>query len=372
VVAYALDRSNRNNELRVTNIATGDTKVTAFGSQPVFSSDSQWIAYSVGQSEAQQDKLRKDKKPIHSKLGLLNLSKGSQITFENIDSFSFSPDGGYLAMRRYAPEKSAQPPESTPDSDPPPNGATLIVRDLVSARDSSFGNVAEYVWQDLPKTGRLLAITVSAEEKMGNGVQLFDPKSASLRVLDSSASVYSRLAWRKKSADLAVLRSVSDEQHNGPTHVVMAWTHLSQPAEAAHQFDPASGTGIPPGMRIVAYRQPSWSDDAGLVYVGFPKWEKAPPKKSKDDQQEDQPAVDVWHWRDSDVMAKQKIGARSDRQMNMLAAWQISSNQIVPLSNVLTERVVPLKSQKLAYAVTWTPYAMDRSIGRPAISLWSI
>jgi len=39
-LAYGINRSNRNNELRVTNIADGTTKTVAFGAQPVFSSDS--------------------------------------------------------------------------------------------------------------------------------------------------------------------------------------------------------------------------------------------------------------------------------------------------------------------------------------------
>ena len=39
-LAYGINRSNRENELRVTNIADGTTKTAAFGTQPAFSSDS--------------------------------------------------------------------------------------------------------------------------------------------------------------------------------------------------------------------------------------------------------------------------------------------------------------------------------------------
>jgi hypothetical protein len=54
-LAYAINRSNRNNELRVTTIADGTTKVAPFGAQAVYSSDSKWLAYSIGQSEAEQE-----------------------------------------------------------------------------------------------------------------------------------------------------------------------------------------------------------------------------------------------------------------------------------------------------------------------------
>jgi len=74
-LAYGINRSNRNNELRVTNVADGTTKTAAFGAQPVFSSDSRWVAYAIGYSEAQEEKMKKDKKPVQKKLGLLNLDR---------------------------------------------------------------------------------------------------------------------------------------------------------------------------------------------------------------------------------------------------------------------------------------------------------
>ena len=67
------------------NLADGTTQVAAFGAQPAFSSDSRWIAYSVGQSEADQEKLRADQKPVQNKLGLLNLASGETITLDAIE-----------------------------------------------------------------------------------------------------------------------------------------------------------------------------------------------------------------------------------------------------------------------------------------------
>jgi hypothetical protein len=71
-LSYAITRTNGENELRVTAVADGSTKTVAFGAQPAFSSDSRWLAASVGYSEAQQDKLRKEKKPVRRKLWLVH------------------------------------------------------------------------------------------------------------------------------------------------------------------------------------------------------------------------------------------------------------------------------------------------------------
>src|SRR5215470_14156275 len=197
-LAYGINRSNRNNELRVTSIADGATKIIAYGTQPAFSSDSRWVAYSIGISESQEEKLKKDKKPIPKKIGLLHLTSGELTTVDGIESFSFSPDGGWLAMRRTPPEKKDSDKKDSGDSseDDIPAGATVLLRQLTTGRDTSFGNVSEYAWQDLPKAGSLLAMTINTEDKTGNGVQIFDAHTAAVRVLDTCASVYSGPSWR--------------------------------------------------------------------------------------------------------------------------------------------------------------------------------
>ena len=113
-LAYGINRSNRNNELRITGIADATTKVVAFGAQVAFSSDSKWAAYSIGVSESQEEKLKKDKKPVQKKLGLMNLPTGEQSVVDGVESFAFSPGGAWLAFRRYAPEKPEK--KETPPS----------------------------------------------------------------------------------------------------------------------------------------------------------------------------------------------------------------------------------------------------------------
>jgi dipeptidyl aminopeptidase/acylaminoacyl peptidase len=384
-LAYGINRSNRNNELRIANVADGTTKVAVFGAQPIFSADSRWVAYGIGYSESQEDKLRKDKKPIQRKLGLMNLGTGEMTVVDAVESFAFNASGSYLAMRRYPPEKKESPDvTAATDGDETPTGATLILRHLASGRDTTFGNAAEFAWQD---KGKLLAITISAEDKIGNGVQLFDPETGALRVLDSSSSIYSGLAWRKDSADLAVLRSKTDERHDGPTQAAIAWTNLMASSEARHDYDPTSDKAFPPGLRLVSFRKPTWSDDAGSVFLGIAKWNEkwnekpsaaktnattmngdgASPAPADDEEPAD---VDVWHSRDVDVMPKQKIGARSDRQKNMLAAWRLGDARLVPLGKELAEQVTPIKHQQLAYAANWSAYAMERTIGRPAADVY--
>ncbi|HSC29185.1 MAG TPA: prolyl oligopeptidase family serine peptidase [Vicinamibacterales bacterium] len=373
-IAYGINRGNRENELRIAPVRGGSTTTVPYGTQPAFSTDSRYAAYAIGYSEAEEEKLREQKKPVHRKLGILTLATGTTATIDGIETFAFNASGSHLAMKRYASERSA-PAEPAAGASEDPVGSTLIVRHLESGRDMTFGNVTEFAWQD---EGALLALVIGAPDKTGNGVQLHDPRSGTVRVLDSAAETYSGLAWRKEADDLAVLRTRSDEGREGPTHVALAWRDVAS-SQAASTYDPTVEKDFPAGMRTVAFRRPSWSEDGKVVFLGIKKWdEKIRGDKSKTDndgepEKAEEPAgVEVWHAKDVDVMPRQKINARNDRQRNLLAAWHLESNRLVQLGTDVHERVMPVPRQPIAYAAHWPQYAMQRTIGRPAADLFLI
>jgi dienelactone hydrolase len=419
-LAYGLNRSSRDNELRLLKIADGTTKTAAFGGQPAFSSDSKWVAYSIGYSETDQEKMRTERRPIQNKLGLLNLETGEAVTMDGVQSFAFSGDGAFLAMRRYPPTPPAQGAEASGRGAPPappapgaaaapsanqlddePTGATFLVRDLAAGKDTTFGNIGEYAWQN-DERSHLLALTIAADGKAGNGVNLFDPKTGVLKVLDSSAANYVDLSWREKSADLAVLRAKPDDRRQGSTYVALSWRQIGTANEKRAELDPASAAGFPSGMRTVSFRRPSWSNDGSIVFLGVAKWDEKPPapargrgasapkpegqsttdtppasttppgdKPAAATPPADEPAaVDIWHWNDVDVMAKQKLSATTDRRRNYLSAWHLDSGKLVQLAKTWTEQVAPTKRPNTVYVEEWAAYAMDRSIGRRAADLY--
>lgn len=363
-LVYGVNRTNGENELRLTSVADGATKTIAFGSAPIFSADSRWLAASVGYSEAQQDKMRKDKKPIRRKLALADLASGAITTIEATETFAFSADGRHLLMRHYAPERTpARSGEPDPAAvlDPEESaGVTVIVRELATGRDMTFGNVGEAVWQH---KGRLLALSIAAEERAGNGVQVFDPSAGTLRVLDSGASRYLGLVWRRDADDLVVLKSFTDEKRDGASYSVIAWTGVGG-SEKRQQYDPAADGSLGPARRVVAFRRPAWADDGSRIFFGVAPWPEKAPKKEKDAEAGEPSTVEVWHPRDVDVMPKQKVGAPRDRQRSLLAGWALDKTSAVVLGKDYYEQVTPLKIPNLAYAVSWTASALDRSWGR--------
>jgi hypothetical protein len=205
--AYGISRTNGQNEMRLRSLTDDRTITAAFASEPAFSDDNRWLAYAIGYSEKEQERLAKAKKPAQRKMGLLDLTTRQTTVVENVAAFSFSKGGRFLAMRRY-PTKTDPPAPGGEASDAggekEPLGVDLVVRDLSSGAETSFGNISNFAWQD---NGTMLALTISAEGRAGNGVQLYEPGTGRLHTLDSGAFVYTGLSWKKDDDDLSVLRS---------------------------------------------------------------------------------------------------------------------------------------------------------------------
>ena len=374
-LVYGINRSSRMNELRVQPAGGGAPNAIAFGEQPVFSEDSRWMAYLIGFSEEQEAKLRKDKKPVHKSLGLLELASGKITTVEGVESFSFSPKGTHVAMRRYAPEsRDSQAPPTT--SETPSAGVTVVVRELATGRDSIFGSVSELAWQD---EGALLAMAMTAEGNVGNGVQLLDTATGQLRVLDSSSSHYAGLAWRDKSSALAVLRSASDEAREGVTHVALVWPDLAATPEVTRVLDASATT--PRDRRIVRYRAPRWSDDGAYLFVGVGPWlEKTESRRdglsrrivATSDNPDEMPDVQVWHPNDRTVMPRQKLDARRERERSMLAAWRLADGRFIPIANAIGEEATPIPQSTRVLVVDTNAFGMDRTIGRVRAKVWTM
>lgn len=308
-LVYGISRQNRNNELRVVEIASGTVTALALGEQPAFSADSKWLAYAIGVSEAEEEKLQKERKPVRRKIGILNLASGETKTIDDIESFAFSADGADLAMRAYPPEPPRREgSDSNADSDAEERdkpGSALIVRRLATGIDTTFGNVTEYAWQT---KGPLVAFTVGVEGRRGNGVQLYNPSSGALRVLDSGEAVYSNLSWRRDADDLAVMRSKSESAREGATQLVLTWQGLERAAGDRKTLDPTAAGALAADKRVVSYRRPEWSKDGRIIFIGIADWfDKAEGTKAKDPSGAEEAAgVDVWHWKDVDVMPLQK------------------------------------------------------------------
>lgn len=371
-LAYAVNRVNEESELRLSSSPRDTTVAVLYASQPAFTGDSRWLAYAIGVSPTERDRLTKDKKPIHNAVGFRNLASGATEVIKDVIQFRFSADGRYLAMRRYPAEGK--------------RAADMIVQDLEHGTKITFGNVSEFAWSD---TRALLAFTVETEGAAGNGVQLYDASTGTTRVLDSSLSIYRMLAWREKNPDLAVLRSRTEKEFRDTTHVVLTWTGANTSSATRRELDPAKATGFPTALRVAEHRRPEWAKDGSIVYVGVRPRERSTrgsdstvaagsadnsdggPTQGRGDstrakKADDKPSdVQVWHAKDVRIMPMQKVQEQQDLQRTLLTAWHLTDGHVVQVGTDLLETARVLRGDHFATETDRKPYPFGAKFGRP-------
>ena len=337
-MAVSIGRVSEEGELRIHSTSSDSVVVVPFGSRVAFSPDNRWVAYSIGVSEDEREAAEERNEEVYDKLGLLNLETGEQTTRDDFASFVFSDDGRFLALRRYKPE------------DKESDGVDVVVHALAAGTDMSFGNVSEMAWQ---QDGTLLAMTTDADGQVGNGVTVYDPASGRIRSLDTDQATYRQLSWRADSPDLVVYKTSIDEAFEDTAHVAMVWRDLEQDRFRRFTLSAEANNAFPASMRIVEFREPSWSDDGETLFVGIQERRPAPPSCNDDesedpeqgeggseaceDDDEEAPGVEIWHTLDRDPVPQQRVRERQLRRVNYLSAWNVESGGFVQLGDDLTE-----------------------------------
>jgi dienelactone hydrolase len=370
-IAYPINRVDADGELRVRNVKTDSQRIVAYATNPAFSDDGRWLAYSIGHSQKEVKAAEKSKTTLHARIGLVDLRTGETTIIDDIASFQFNGDGRFVVLRGYGAKDQKH------------KGMPLLVRDLASGRQTTFGNIAEYAWQD--EAGALLALTIDGETKVGNGVQLYDAATGVITTLDSDTALYKGLVWRDDAADLAVFKVRPDSAYEGDGHVVLAWQALDGRNHTRTVFDPRTMAGMPADTRVVDFRPLEWAEGGGTVYLGIQAWERKPEGESKAaatdsvspaaeaapndsagaraDVDEEKPGVEVWHAGDVDIMPEQKVRAEFNKRRNYLVAWHVAAGRFVEVGNELTEDANVVAGQAFAVATDATPYEREGMFG---------
>jgi len=274
-------------------------------------------------------------------------------SWQDIQSFAFSANSTHLVLKRKAPAApagaagrgGAAPPADTPapgggagggagaNAPQGPRGTDVIVHNLATGRDQLIGSVGEIAFN---KSGDLLAYTIDAAIKDGNGLFAIDLKSNRFNTLDNDAKIYSRLTWSDDGTALAVLKGAEVEKMRERDNSLVAFPNvrsaLSDIEAAPATLDPAKASGFPKGW-VVSDRAPlDWSDDNKRVFFGAKAQVAAPdpgPRKGIDELAN----VDVWNTSDERVQSLQMIRADQDRNFTFRQAFDASAGKFVKLAD---------------------------------------
>lgn len=364
-VAYTLQATNvpeseTKPEIRLLNLGTGQEVTIANASGGSFSGDSQWLAYAVdpaggrgggrgarggGAADAPaaaaqapaQGRGAAAAPAEPRRVELRNLATGAVRAWQDVATFEFSNNATHLLLRRRPPQAAgagrggdaggaggaAQTP--APGAPPAPRGVDVIVHNLQTGRDLPIGNVADSAFN---RQGDLLAYTVDAAVRDGNGLFLLDLRDGRLTTLDNDATRYTRLTWNDQGTGLAVLRGPDIEKMRERPNRLLVFPDVRG---AAVSFDPETTAGFPADWVVSDRATLTWSDDGQRVYFGIKP--QVPVRETPRRNPDTDADVDIWHTRDERVQSQQMIRATQDQNITFRQAYDAGARRYVALTD---------------------------------------
>lgn len=353
-VSYSFRPNGGDSTLYFKNLSSDKIYEIIYGTKAKFSEDSRWAAYLIGVSKEEEKKLKKEKKPVPFKGELLNLDSGKKYTLENTAAIDFSKNSKFFLAKKAKLNKKAKH-----------NGTDLVLHNLETGLSQNMGNVAEYKFN---KQGTLLAYTIDAENKEGNGILLLKLLKNRLILLDTGKMDYAQIVWDKKGTALAVLKGKQEKDLWEKDNVLLAFTGLDGESFASFEYDPSKDPKFPKDMviseRVLPQRRRRqgieenqaliWSEDLSLIFCGIKEQEKKP-EKSK----EALPNVNIWHWKDEKIQSLQKSRFKYDLNFTYRSAYYFKEKKFIQLADENMRTITLTRDGKWGVGRDDKPYLSD-------------
>lgn len=311
-----------------------------------FSDDGAWFAFTAHMSKKEQDAAKKAKKPVQTKVTLVDLKTGKATTVDKVRKFAFANQrGGWIAMHKVmadgaAPAAPAPAAPGAPAAVAKPKGSDLLLKNLKTGVSLNLGNVSEF---EFDHQGRYLAYVVDATDKAGNAVVVQTLDSGASQVLDEGEVVYEKLLWNDKGTGFTVLKGIEDK-----AYLDKLWNALGFRLEANNQFvktlvDPSKLKDFPADMTISGDAQPRWSKDFAWISFGIKDAKKKPKDEKKEPEVDEKVNLVLWHHQDKRLPTQQKVQQDMDKKRSAAALYRVADDKFVRIGDEkLTSVSLPL------------------------------
>jgi acetyl esterase/lipase len=350
----------------------------ASASASQFSNDSKWVAYQIdpaaaagrggrgrGGNAAGQATPGTPASP--RRVELRNLQTGATQSWQDMQSFTFAANSHYIILRRRAPQPQGAAgrggaPAATPAVEPTgPRGSDVILHDLVTGRDQLLGSVADIAFN---KTGDMLAYTVDAAPRDGNGLFAIDLANGRTIPIDNDAKVYNRLQWDDAGKSIAVLKGSDVDKMREKDNALL----VCQP-DGVSACSTLKASAVPSGFVISERAALDWSGDGKHVFFGI-KEQSAAPDTARKRGTDEVADVDVWNTKDDRIQSVQMTRADADRNFTYREAFDISNKRFVKLADSTMRDVVVSSGGGWAVGQDARAYVSDYK--RPAADIYRV
>jgi dipeptidyl aminopeptidase/acylaminoacyl peptidase len=341
-------------ELHVLNLETNEDVAIPNASNGTFSPDGRWIVYQVdsmpprsgrggrsgqGGEEAQGPQAGgrgggSGAETIH-RMELRELEAGKTKVWHDMQSATFNRTSTFVLVRN-RPAAGGRGRGGFGGggggAEPPARGSDAILYDLSTGRGQLLGSAGDAAFN---RAGDMLAYTVDATVRDGNGLLVIDLANGATHALDNDARTYARLAWNDAGTGVAVLkgREVPEmrERDNLLLVVPDVRAAFADPERAPATLD-TTAAGFPDGWVISERSSLSWSEDGARVFVAA--MPQTPAKDTVPVESSDSTTdVDVWRTADRNIQSEQMIRARRDRDFTYTEAFDVARGAYVALAD---------------------------------------
>ena len=357
------------------------------------SDDGKYAAFLAYPTAKETKGLKKAKKPVQSKVVVVDLATGKKTEFDKIRRFAFSGERStMLAMHRYSATPAGPPPAApsatgAPPADDKPTGSDLILYEMATGNELNVGNVAEFAFD---KKGNWLAWIIDAQDKIGNGVELRNLATGTVMSLDNAKASYKGLTWTENGDGLATMRGVENKAWEEKVYTVVAFKQSHSAANGIEKviFDPAKESTFPKGMSVSPNRNPMWLADLSTVTFGIHELhakkkkggatdsddkDAAPKPPAKEEDTPDQPDMVIWHYKDSRLQPMQQVQENADKSFSFLSAYRVADKKFLRLADDEVRVVSAGPESKYAMGIDVRNYELDGNLsGRRYEDVWAI
>lgn len=278
-------------------------------------------------------------------------------------------------------------------------GTELILWDLAGNKKTSIKDVADILWN---KSGKLLAYTVSVKEPVkdankdapkeankevakdqqkevaqeskdgtkadlknlataAEGVYLWSADSAESKAVLLGAGSYKHLSFDEQGKQLAVLsnrdevakKKDSKDATDATIYSVFYWQAGDSTARLLVN---AESNGMTKDWAPSEFAELSFSKDGQRLFLSTAEVPKAAPKNAPEPMK-----VDLWHWKDPELQAMQKVNAERDKQKSYRAVVHLAEAKFVQLANKLIPQVMVNDNARYVMGISSLPYRQAMS-----------
>jgi dipeptidyl aminopeptidase/acylaminoacyl peptidase len=206
------------------------------------------------------------------------------------------------------------------------DGTELVLRDLLSGRESRFQNVMTFAFDE---SGQWLAYTAESKDGEADGVFGVAATTGEVAPVLTGEGKYTQLSISKEGGQVAFLTNRDDWKADDPAYALY---HGILGRGEARLVANAETAGIPQGWEVSEHGDVSFSEMGSRILFGTAP---IPPPPPSDTLPEDkQVHVDIWNWKDPLIQPMQLVQADDERNRTYQAYASTEDLHVVQLATL--------------------------------------